>query len=100
MFEKLRPLGDRVLVKRMKSEEKTDSGIIIPDAAKEKAQTGTVLAVGPGRRDANGTVTPLAVKAGDVVYFSKYSGNEAGDEYLIIREDEILCVVLDENKVK
>ncbi len=96
MFDKLRPLGDRVLVKRMKSEEKTDSGIIIPDAAKEKAQTGTILAVGPGRRDTNGTVIPLEVKAGDVVYFSKYSGNEAGDEYLIIREDEILCVVQDE----
>jgi len=96
MFDKLRPLGDRVLVKRTENEETTNSGIIIPDAAKEKAQTGTVLATGPGRKDANGTVMPLEVKAGDLVYFSKYSGNEAGDEYLIIREDEILCIVQDE----
>jgi len=100
MFDKLRPLGDRILVKRMKSEEKTDSGIIIPDAAKEKAQTGITLAVGPGRRDTSGTMIPLEVKVGDVVYFSKYSGNEAGDEHLIIREDEVLCIVQDENKVK
>ena len=100
MFDKLRPLGDRILVRRTKSEEKTDSGIIIPDAAKEKTQTGAVLAIGPGRRDTNGKVIPLEIKVGDVVYFSKYSGNEAGDEYLIIREDEVLCVVLDENKVK
>jgi len=99
MFDRLRPLSDRILVKRMESEEKTDSGIIIPDAAKEKAQTGTILAVGPGRKDANGKVIPLEVKTGDVVYFSKYSGNEAGDEYLIIREDEVLCVVQNENKV-
>ena len=71
MFDKLRPLGDRVLVKRMETEEKTDSGIIIPDAAKEKAQTGTILAIGPGRKDTNGTVIPLEVQVGDVIYFSK-----------------------------
>ena len=93
MFDKLRPLGDRVLVKRMETEEKTDSGIIIPDAAKEKAQTGTILAVGPGRKDANGVVIPLEVEVGDMIYFSKYSGNEAGDDYLIIREDDVLGIV-------
>lgn len=93
MFDKLRPLGDRVLVKRMETEEKTDSGIIIPDAAKEKAQTGIILAVGPGRRDANAVLIPLEVEVGDMIYFSKYSGNEAGDAYLIIREDDILGIV-------
>ncbi len=93
LFDKLRPLSDRVLVKRMETEEKTDSGIIIPDSAKEKAQTGTILAVGPGRKDANGVVIPLEVEVGDMIYFSKYSGNEAGDSYLIIREDDVLGVV-------
>ncbi len=93
MLDKLRPLGDRVLVKRMKTEEKTDSGIIIPDAAKEKAQTGTILAVGPGRKNANGVLIPLEIQVGDIIYFSKYSGNEAGDDYLIIREEDVLGIV-------
>ncbi len=93
MFQKFRPLGDRVLIKRLEGEEKTKSGIIIPDAAKEKAQTGSVVAVGSGHRDANGNVAPLSVKIGDTVYFGKYSGTEAGDEHIIIREDEILGVV-------
>ena len=88
MFEKFKPLADRVLVKRIQSDEKTESGLIIPDAAKEKAQTGTVMAVGPGRKS-----EPLAVKVGDTVYFGKYSGTEASKEYLIMTEDEILGVV-------
>ena len=88
MFEKFKPLADRVLVKRIQSDEKTESGLIIPDAAKEKAQTGTVIAVGPGKK---GEV--LAVKVGDTVYFGKYSGTEASKEYLIMKEDEILGVV-------
>lgn len=98
MFEKLRPLGDRVLVKRMETEEKTGAGIIIPDAAKEKAQTGTVLAVGPGKKNTNGSVMPLEVQVGDVIYFSKYSGNEAGEDYLIIREEDVLGVVRQNEK--
>lgn len=93
MFEKIKPLSDRVLVKRVAQEEKTASGIIIPDAAKEKAQTGAVIAVGPGRRDASGAVLPMGVKVGDTVYFGKYSGTEAGDDYLIVKEDEILGVI-------
>ena len=93
MFEKLKPLGDRVLVKRIDEEEKTAGGIIIPDAAKEKAQTGSVLAVGVGRRDAEGHIIPLEVRAGDVIYFGKYSGTEAGNDHLIIREDEMLGIV-------
>jgi chaperonin GroES len=93
MFERLKPLGDRLLVKRIDQEEKTAGGIIIPDAAKEKAQTGAVLAVGPGRRDATGTVIPMDVQVGDVVYFGKYAGTEAGVDHLIIREDEVLGIV-------
>ncbi len=92
MFEKLRPLGDRVLVKRFEDQDITPAGIIIPDAAKEKTQTAKVVAVGKGRRDKDGNLVPMDVAAGDVIYFGKYAGQEAGD-YLIIREDEILGVV-------
>lgn len=90
---KIKPLHDRVLVKRVDVEDTTPSGIVIPDAAKEKTQTGEVVAVGPGRVTNEGKTIPMAVKAGDMVYFGKYAGTEAGDEYLIIKEDEILGVV-------
>ncbi len=93
MIEKIRPLYDRVLVKRSEHEEKTSGGIIIPDTAKEKAQMGTVVAVGQGRIAKDGALAPLAVKAGDVVYFGKYAGTDAGNDFLIIREDEILGIV-------
>jgi chaperonin GroES len=93
MFEKFKPLGDRVLVKRLSDQEKTSGGIIIPDAAKEKTQTGTILAIGAGRLDSDGKVVPMTVKVGDVVYFGKYSGTEADEDHLIIREDEILGTV-------
>ena len=93
MVEKIKPLGDRVLVKRIEGEEKTASGIIIPDSAKEKAQIGSVIAVGGGRRDQGGNIVPMAVKAGDMVYFGKYAGTEAGDDFLIIKEDEILGLI-------
>ena len=93
MFEKFRPLADRVLVRRLEEETMTASGIIIPDAAKEKAQTGKVLAVGPGKLDDKGTRIPMHVKVGDTIYFGKYAGTELGDDHLIIREDEILGIV-------
>lgn len=93
MFQKIRPLGDRVLVKRVDSEETTASGLIIPESAKEKAQTGAILAVGPGRKDKDGRTMPIDVKVGDIVYFGKYAGTEAGDNHLIIKEDEILGVI-------
>jgi chaperonin GroES len=92
MFEKLRPLGDRVLIKRLESEEKTASGIYLPDAAKEKPQLGKVIAVGQGRTF-EGKTTPLTVNVNDTVYFGKYSGTEAGPDHLIIREDDILGIV-------
>lgn len=95
MFDKnFKPLADRLLIKRLASEERTASGLIIPDAAKEKAQTGKVLSVGPGRRNEAGTIFPLAVKAGDIVYFGKYAGTDVGQEDLmIVKEDEILGVL-------
>lgn len=93
MFKKLRPLGDRVLVERVDLEEKTSGGIIIPDAAKEKAQVGRILAVGNGRVTPEGVVMPMQVKIGDRIFFGKYAGIEAGTNVLILREDEILGVI-------
>ena len=93
---KIRPLGDRVLIKRVAEEEKTKGGIIIPDTAKEKPQEGKVIAVGKGKRNEDGKVMPLDVKAGDRILFGKYSGSEIkmdGEEHLILREDDILGIV-------
>jgi chaperonin GroES len=93
---KFRPLHDRILVRRIESEEKTKGGIIIPDTAKEKPQEALVVAVGPGRVNDEGKVTPLDVKKGDKVLFGKYSGSEVtldGEEHLIIREDDVLAVL-------
>ncbi|HUI20162.1 MAG TPA: co-chaperone GroES [Methylocella sp.] len=91
-----RPLHDRVVVRRLESEEKTKGGIIIPDTAKEKPQEGEIIAVGPGGRDENGKLTPLDVKAGDKVLFGKWSGTEVkidGQDLLIMKESDILGVV-------
>ncbi len=90
MFAKIQPLYDRVLVKRRADEDKTAGGLYIPDAAKDKAQTGDVIAVGEGRMTDAGNLNPLRIKKGDVVFFGKYSGTEAGDDYVILREDDIL----------
>ncbi len=93
MFDKLKPLADRVLIKRIENEEKTAGGLYIPESAKEKAQMGKVVAVGAGRIGKDGNRVPLDVAEGQTVYFGKYSGTEAGDDHLIIREDEILGVI-------
>jgi chaperonin GroES len=93
---KIRPLHDRVIVKRIKEEEITKGGIIIPDSAKEKPSEGKVIAVGNGKLLENGNLKPLDVKAGDKVLFGKYSGTEVkidGEEHLIMREDEIIAIV-------
>ena len=93
---KVRPLHDRILVKRIDEEAKTKGGLFIPDTAKEKPMEGKVLAVGNGRVDDEGKVHPLGVHKGDRVLFGKYSGSEirvAGDENLIIREDDVLAVL-------
>ena len=92
----VRPLHDRILVKRIDEEAKTKGGLIIPDTAREKPMEGKVLAVGNGRVDDEGKVHPLDVHKGDRVLFGKYSGSEirvAGDEHLIIREDDVLAVL-------
>jgi chaperonin GroES len=94
---KIRPLQDRVLVKRLEEAiEKTKGGIIIPDTAKEKPQQGKIIAVGKGKVNDDGKVTPLDVKVGDKILFGKYSGSEIkldGEEHLIMREEDILGVV-------
>ena len=96
MAENIKPLYDKVLVKRLENEQKTAGGIIIPDTAQEKTQMGTITAVGDGRIAKDGTITPLKVKAGDKVLFGKYSGTDiefGGQEYLILKEDEVLGVI-------
>ena len=93
---KVRPLHDRILVKRIDEEAKTKGGLIIPDTAKEKPTEANVIAVGKGRIDENGVLHPLDVQKGDRVLFGKYSGSEIqveGDEHLIIREDDVLAVL-------
>jgi chaperonin GroES len=93
---KIKPLNDRVLVKRLAEEEKSPGGIIIPESAKEAPAEGKIVAVGPGRKDEAGKVHALDVKAGDVVIFSKYAGTEVkigGEEHLIMREEDILGIV-------
>ncbi len=95
---KVKPLQDRILVKRLEEEQKTKGGIIIPDAAKEKPQEGKVIAVGDGKVLENGQKLALSVKAGDKILFGKYSGTEIkvdGEELLIMREDDVLGIVED-----
>ncbi len=93
---KIRPLQDRILVRRIDEEEKTKGGIIIPDTAKEKPQEGKVIAVGKGKVSEDGKVQPLDVKKGNRILFSKYAGTEVNienEEHLIIREDDVLGVI-------
>ena len=93
---KFRPLGDRVLVKRVEEETKTKGGIIIPDTVKEKPQEGEVIAVGSGARDDSGKIVPLDVKVGDKILFGKWSGSEVkidGEDLLIMKESDVLGVL-------
>ena len=93
---KLRPLQDRIIVKRLEEESKTAGGIFIPETAKEKPQRGEVIAVGNGKKTEDGKILPIDVKAGDKVLFGKYAGTEIkvdGEEYLIMREDDILGII-------
>ena len=95
---KIKPLQDRLVVKRIEEEEKTKGGIIIPDSAKEKPQEGRVVAVGGGKTLESGQKAPLTVKPGDKILFGKYSGTEIkidGEEHLILREDDVLAIVED-----
>ena len=91
----LRPLGDRIIVKNTGAEEKTAGGLYLPDSAKEKPQTGEVLAVGPGKVQDNGKIAEIDVKTGDKVYYQKYGGTEVtvdGEDYIILRADDVLGV--------
>lgn len=93
---KIRPLQDRVIVQRIEGEEKTKGGLIIPDTAKEKPQEGKIIAVGKGKLNEDGKITPLDVKVNDRVLFGKYSGTEInidGEEHLIMREEDILGII-------
>jgi chaperonin GroES len=93
---KLRPLGDKILIKRLEAESKTKSGIVLPDSAKEKPKRGKVLSVGEGKRLENGSRAPVSVKKGDEVIFSSYAGTELkldGEELMIMSEDDILAIV-------
>ncbi len=92
----LKPLGERVVVKAMEAQEKTKSGLVLPDSAKEKPQEGKVIAVGPGRLLDEGGIKALEIKNGDRVLYGKYSGTEVsveGEDYLILREEDVLAVV-------
>jgi chaperonin GroES len=92
----LRPLQDRIIVKRVEEETKTAGGLFIPETAKEKPQRGSIVAVGNGKKTEDGKVLPLDVKVGDTVLFGKYAGTEIkvdGEEYLMMREDDLLAVV-------
>ncbi len=92
----VRPLHDRILIKRIEEQESVKGGIIIPDTAKEKPQEGEVIAVGTGRKEKDGKIIPLDVKPGDRILFGKYSGTDiriANEEYLIVREEEVLAVL-------
>ena len=96
MASKIRPLHNRLIVKRLEEDDKTAGGIIIPDTAKEKPQQADVIAVGPGKRDDDGDRIAMDVKKGDRVLFSKYAGNEItleSDEHLIITEDDVLAIL-------
>lgn len=100
---RIRPLHDRIVIKRLESEAVTKGGIIIPDAAKEKPIQGKVIAVGNGKVLKNGTVQPLDVKVGDVVLIGKYSGNEVkidGEEHVLIREDDVLAVTESDSEAR
>lgn len=92
----IKPLGDRVVLKVLEAEEKTASGIVLPDTAKEKPQQGKVLAVGPGKYGEDGKLVPMSVQTGDTVLFAKYAGTEVkygGEELLILKESDLLAIV-------
>lgn len=99
----LKPLGDRIIAKAVASEEMTAGGIVLPDSAKEKPQEGDVIAVGPGTQLDSGKKAPMDVKVGDRVIYGKYAGTEVkvgGDEYIILRQDDVLAILESEKKKK
>ena len=92
MFKNFRPLGDRILVKRIKEENKTEAGIILPTETNQTIKLGVIIATGPGRQDERGNLIPINVKENETIYFVKYSGTEVDDDHLILRENEIVGI--------
>jgi len=93
---KFKPLGDRILLKQLEAKEKTKGGIVLPDTVKEKPQEGEIIAVGEGKKNPEGKVVPLSLKVGDKILYGKYSGTEIvidGEDYLIIREEDVLGII-------
>ncbi len=93
MFQKLRPLSHHVWVELIDKNEKTAGGLYIPDAAQEKTQTARVLATGPGKYSIDGTLIPMQVQVGDLVFFGKFSGVQAGEKFMVLKEDDILGII-------
>ena len=93
MFQKLRPLGNHIWVELIEKNDRTQGGLYIPDTAQEKTQTAKVLATGPGKISASGAFMPLQVQVGDVVFFGKFAGVQAGDKFMVLKEDDILGIV-------
>lgn len=93
MFQKLRPLGNHVWVELIEKSEKTAGGLYIPDAAQEKTQTAKVLATGPGKRNNDGTFIPMQVQVGDTVFFGKFSGVQAGNKFMVLKEEDVLGII-------
>lgn len=94
--QKLRPLGNRVLVSRLEAEEKLKGGILLPDTAKKKQERAQIIAIGPGKKDKNGNVIPMPVKIGDIILMEKYSGQEVtlnNEEFVILRADDIIAII-------
>jgi chaperonin GroES len=93
MFEKLRPLHNNVLIKKIEDKPKTSGGLYIPDSAKQDTQTGTIIAVGNGALNHKGEVIPMTVQIGDTIFFGKYAGVKADEHYVVLKEDEILGIL-------
>lgn len=93
MFQKLRPLHNNVLVKKLEEPSKTTGGLYIPDTAKQETQTGIIMATGTGIRNQNGELIPLSVKIGDTIFFGKYAGTKADDKFVVIKEEDILGII-------
>ncbi|MBP7854800.1 co-chaperone GroES [Candidatus Babeliales bacterium] len=93
MFEKLRPLHNNVLIKKEQDQQKTSGGLYIPDSAKQETHIGKIVAIGSGARNAQGELIPMTVKIGDTIFFGKYAGTKADEQYMVLKEEEILGIL-------
>ena len=93
MFEKLRPLNSNILIKKVEDQQKTAGGLYIPDSAKQETNLGKVVAIGSGARNAQGELIPMTVKIGDTIFFGKYTGTKADEQYMVLKEEDILGIL-------